>query len=106
MFLSVRIIKLSFLFVFRYELGVLSLRVDVTVVEVANSTGPFSSFLDLDLWAPEPFIAVGGGTFSGCVLEGARVPLSHTSTRHTGVQWGQCSLPDGRNCSKLALFLA
>ncbi|KAF2366724.1 EGF-like calcium-binding domain [Trinorchestia longiramus] len=83
----------------RFELGVLSLGVDDTLTPVASSTGPLNRFLDVDLQSADSVLTVGGGTFVGCVLEGAGVPLSRPFTRHVGVQWGSCSLPDGRNCS-------
>ncbi|XP_047741049.1 protein crumbs isoform X1 [Hyalella azteca] len=85
----------------RFELGVLSLGVDDTLTVVESPAGALVEAFEQQLQRQpgDHVLTVGGGTFSGCVLEGAGVPLSRPFTRHVGVQWGVCPLPQGRNCS-------
>lgn len=82
----------------RFELGILTLGVDQETVVIANTTSNSSSLIDLGLLSPEPRLRIGAN-FTGCILQGAGTELTTSLIKHSGVDWNNCPLPDGTDCS-------
>ncbi len=75
----------------------LRLGVDQATVVVANTTEP--NYLDLNLWSAAPRLVLGHN-YTGCLLQGAGTELTSYLSRHTGISWGRCPLPDGTDCGE------